>query len=175
MKRVLILSVSFVWLMVFVLACGQKVTEEQMFATAEDLESKTEYAAAATMLEKLVKTYPDGEKADQALIKLGAIYAANLGEYQKSVNMYIKLIENYPESDYISQSMFMIGYRYANDLKELDKAKEAYENFLEKYSDHELASSVRWELDHLGQDISEIEFLGEIGGDANTDESTEGQ
>jgi len=52
----------------------------------------------------------------------------------------------------------MIGYRYANDLNDLEKAKEAYNEFLQKYPEHELAPSVQWELDHLGQDISEIEL-----------------
>ncbi len=43
-----------------------------------------------------------------------------------------------------------------------DKAKKAYEEFLKEYPDHELAPSVKWELEHLGQDISQIDLkLGE--------------
>jgi len=175
MKRVLIFSLSLIWLLMFVIACGQKMTEEQMNATAEDLQNKEQFEDATKMLEKLVKTYPEGKKADEALYKLGVIYANNLKDYNKSVNAYKKLVNDYPESNYVIQSMFMIGYRYANDIKDLDKAKEAYENFLEKYPDHELATSVNWELEHLGQDISDIEFLGQMGDSTNTREPNEGQ
>ena len=58
----------------------------------------------------------------------------------------------------------MIGYRYANDIHDLDKAKAAYQEFLKKYPNHELASSVKWELAHLGQDLSEIEL--QLGSDS---------
>jgi len=81
-----------------------------------------------------------------------------LQEFEKSVAAYLRIVDEYPESQHVIQSTFMIGYRYANDMKEMDKAKTAYELFLEKYPDHELASSVKWELDHLGQDISEIDL-----------------
>ncbi|MDZ7262494.1 MAG: tetratricopeptide repeat protein, partial [candidate division KSB1 bacterium] len=56
-------------------------------------------------------------------------------------------------------AQFMIGYLYANEIKDLDKARSAYQVFLEKYPENELVPSVKWELDHLGKDISEIEFL----------------
>ena len=52
----------------------------------------------------------------------------------------------------------MIGYRYANDIKDYDKAKKYYQEFLKKWPMHELAASVKWELDHLGKDISELEL-----------------
>jgi hypothetical protein len=53
----------------------------------------------------------------------------------------------------------MIGYIYANHVKDFDKAKEAYNSFIEKYPEHELVTSVKWEIDHLGKDISEIDIF----------------
>ena len=53
----------------------------------------------------------------------------------------------------------MIGFIYANEVKNLDKAKEAYEKFLKAYPEHEMAKDAKWELDHLGQDIDDIEAL----------------
>lgn len=175
MKRVLIFSVSMVWLLVVVFACGQKMTEEQIFAKALDLENKEQFEDATKMYEKYVKTFPEGKKADEALYRLGTIYANSLKDYQKSVNAYKKLLNTHPESDYLIQSSFMIGYRYANDIKDLDKAREAYEQFIENFPDHELATSVKWELDHLGQDISDIEFLGQMGDSSSAGDSTEEQ
>jgi hypothetical protein len=53
----------------------------------------------------------------------------------------------------------MIGYIYANHLKDFEKARNHYNQFLEKYPQHELTTSVQWEIDHLGKDISEIDIF----------------
>jgi outer membrane protein assembly factor BamD (BamD/ComL family) len=141
-----------------VVGCGSKVTEEQLRAKALDFENKEMWDKEVEILEQLVKKFPGSDKADEYLYKLGVSYANNLKEFKKSVDAYQRLVTKYPNSKYVIQSTFMIGYRYANDIKDLDKAKQAYQSFLDKYPNHELASSVRWELDHLGQDISEIEL-----------------
>jgi outer membrane protein assembly factor BamD (BamD/ComL family) len=138
--------------------CGEKLTEEQQRAKATEYEQQARWEEAADSYEKLIKSYPNSESVDENLYKLAVIYANNLQEFGKSIAAYKRVIEEYPESQYVIQSTFMIGYRYANDLKDMDNAKTAYEQFLAKFPDHELASSVKWELDHLGQDISEIDL-----------------
>jgi tetratricopeptide (TPR) repeat protein len=140
------------------IGCGQKFTEEQLRAKAIDFENKEQWEEAAKAYDQVLKSYPKSEKADEVLYRLGVLYANNIKDFQKSVDSYKKLIQQYPKSSFVIQSTFMIGYRYANDLKNLDEARKAYQEFLEKYPNHELASSVRWELDHLGQDISEIDL-----------------
>jgi len=141
-----------------IMGCGQKLTEEQFRAKALDFENKELWDKEVEILEQMVKKYPNSEKVDEYLYKLGVSYANNLKEFKKSVDAYQRLVTKYPNSKYVIQASFMIGYRYANDIKDLDKAKKAYESFLEKYPNHELASSVNWELEHLGQDISDIEL-----------------
>ena len=138
--------------------CGEKLTEEQQRTKATEYEQQARWEEAAASYEKLIKSYPNSESVDEDLYKLAVIYANNLQEFEKSIAAYKRVVDEYPDSQYIIQSTFMIGYRYANDMKEMDKAKIAYEQFLEKFPDHELASSVKWELDHLGQDISEIDL-----------------
>ena len=153
------LKMGLFWIMISMIAgCGEKLTEEQLRAKATELEQQARWAEAANLYEKLVKSYAKSGNADKDLYKLAVIYANNLQEFEKSVTTYRRIVEEYPQSQYVIQSSFMIGYRYANDMKELDKARVAYEEFLKKYPDHELASSVRWELDHLGKDISEIDL-----------------
>ncbi len=150
--------IAAILLFSLVVGCGEKLTEEQLRAKALDYENKEQWDLAIKTYDRLLKAYPDSKKADEILYKMGVIYANNLKDYKKSVDAYKRLIKEYPNSSYVIQSSFMIGYRYANDIKDLDKAKKAYEEFLEKYPKHELASSVKWELEHLGQDISEIEL-----------------
>jgi len=152
-------SVIAALLLVSVLiGCGEKLTEEQLRSKALDYENKEQWDLAIKTYERLLKAYPDSKKADEILYRMGVIYANNLKDFKKSVESYKRLIKEYPKSSFVIQSTFMIGYRYANDIKDLDKARQAYQDFLKKYPNHELASSVKWELDHLGQDISEIEL-----------------
>jgi hypothetical protein len=53
----------------------------------------------------------------------------------------------------------MSAFIYANDLKDLEKARARYASFLEAFPQHELVPSVQWELEHLGQDISQIDLF----------------
>ena len=145
-------------MLVMVAGCGEKMTEDQLRANASDYESREQWKEAADMYSRLVKAYPKSSRADETLYRLGVLYANNLKDYQKSVEAYKQLINKYPKSNYIIQSSFMIGYRYANDIKDLDKAKKYYQEFLKKWPTHELASSVQWELEHLGKDISELDL-----------------
>lgn len=156
MRLFVFLSVSI--LLTILLSCGEKLTEQQLRALAIEYENKEMHEEEIEVYEKLVKQFPNSGRLDEDLYKLGVKYANNLKDFKKSVECYTKLVENFPESDYRPQSKFMIGYRYANDIKDLEKAKKNYEEFLEMYPDHELASSVKWELEHLGKDISEIDL-----------------
>ncbi|HOT96405.1 MAG TPA: tetratricopeptide repeat protein [bacterium] len=145
--------------MVAILAgCGEKMTEEQLRANAADFESREQWKQAVEMYARLVKAFPKSPRADETLYRLGVLYANNLKDYQQSVDAYKQLIRKYPKSNYVIQSSFMIGYRYANDIKDYDNAKKYYQEFLQKWPNHELASSVKWELEHLGKDISELDL-----------------
>jgi len=141
-----------------IVGCGEKLTEEQLRAKAMDYENKEQWDQVVKVYEELLKRFPDSEKTDVSLYLLGGLYASNFKDFDKSIEAYNRLIEKCPQSDLVVRAHFMIGYRYANDLKDLDKAREAYSKFLQKYPDHELSASVKWELDHLGQDISDIEL-----------------
>jgi TolA-binding protein len=142
--------------------CGQKMTEEQLYAQVLDFQGKQQWSELASTYENLVKSFPKSAKADEHLYNLGMVYANNTKEYQKAIDTWKRLLDKYPQSRLVINTKFMIGYCYANDMKVLDKAREAYQKFLADYPNHELAPSVQWELDHLGQDISEIDLnLGE--------------
>ena len=73
-------------------------------------------------------------------------------EFDKAVTMHQQLLEEYPESPHYPKSLFMVGFIYANHIKKLEKAEQVFKEFLQKYPDHELAPSVKWELEHLGQE-----------------------
>ncbi|MEE4312222.1 MAG: tetratricopeptide repeat protein [candidate division KSB1 bacterium] len=159
MPNILRSVIILVIILSFAAGCGERMTKEQMFALAEKHETQDNYESAMKTYSKIVKKFPDSEMADQAQYKIAYIYSNNLNDFEKSVESHKLLLEKYPESKYAVQSLFMIGFIYANNIQDLEKAKEYYKKFLETYPENELVSSVQWELDHLGQDINEIEFL----------------
>jgi outer membrane protein assembly factor BamD (BamD/ComL family) len=139
--------------------CAKKMTEEQLFAEAQKFEVKEDIDGALKVYEELSDRFPHSPHADSVLQKLGMIYLNKKEEFGKAVAAYERLVEKFPQSKYQAQSLFMIGYIYANHIKDFDKAKNHYNQFLEKYPKHELTTSVQWELDHLGKDISEIDIF----------------
>ncbi len=156
--------VASLLVLALVMGCGEKMTEEQLYAQALDFQSKQQWDDVVKTYEKLIKMYPESPKADEHLYNLGMVYANNVKAYDKAIKTWKKLIEQYPQSTRVVNTKFMIGYCYANNVGDLDKARAAYQDFLEEYPNHELAPSVQWELDHLGQDISDIELqLGDEG------------
>jgi outer membrane protein assembly factor BamD (BamD/ComL family) len=159
MKRALVVLGSLmIFALVCMVSCGQKVTEEQLNAKIMDFQDKQQWQDAATAYEKLIKSFPKSPKADENLYNLGMVFANNLKMHQKAIDAWKRLLKEYPSSRLIINTKFMIAYCYANDIKDLDKAGEAYKAFLKEYPNHELAPSVQWELDHLGQDISDIDL-----------------
>jgi len=159
MKRGLILVAALVLIW---MSCGEKMTEEQLYAQALDFQEKQQWEELSDAYVKLVKTYPKSPKADEHMYNLGMVYANNVKEYNKAITTWEKLLKNYPDSRLVVNTKFMIGYTYANYLGDLDKARESYEAFIAEYPEHELVPSVKWELNHLGEDISDIELqLGE--------------
>lgn len=153
------LYVTLILIMVILVAgCGEKLTEEQLAAKATDFQNKQQWEDLVQTYEKLVKTYPESPKAAERLYNSGMVYDNNMNEYEKAIQVWKTLLDKYPESHLVINTKFMIGYCYANHIKDMDKAREQYELFLKDYPDHELAPSVQWELDHLGQDISEIDL-----------------
>ncbi|MBL0060500.1 MAG: hypothetical protein IPP40_03175 [bacterium] len=56
----------------------------------------------------------------------------------------------------------MIGYLYANHLKDVEKAKAAYQSFIKSFPEDNLVKDAQWELDHLGQDVNQIDELNKM-------------
>jgi len=138
------------------LSCGSdKQSESELFNKASTFEDNKSYDEAIQGYEKVVREYPDGKMADEALEREAFLYYNNVHDFHKAIALHKRVIEEYPNSRSVARARFMIGFIYANDLKDYDLARTAYEQFLSHHPEDELAESVKWELEHLGQDISE--------------------
>ncbi len=144
-------------------SCAKKMSEEQLYAEAQNLEKQEKVDSLITIYEEFVDRFPKSEKADQALYRLALIYQNNKQDFKTAVAAHERLIKDYPQSRFVSQSHFMAAFIYANDLKDLEKARARYATFLEAFPQHELVPSVQWELKHLGQDISQIDLFSKLG------------
>ena len=80
----------------------------------------------------------------------------DLRDFHNAIVSYNKVLENFAGSAQEAQAQFMVGYYQANILSDIEQAKATYEIFLEKFPNHELAPSVKFELDYLGKSINEI-------------------
>ena len=154
---------SFILLIVMgsllIIGCGPKKTKEQLAAEAIEFEKNENFKEAIVVYEQLIKDYPRTIFADSILFIIGQMYSNNLLEFDNAIDAHKRLVKKYPDSRFGAQSLFMIGYHYANSINDTSEARKYYEKFLNQYPEHELVNSVRWELDHLGQDINEIDFL----------------
>jgi len=155
MKYALSLGLGL-WLVV--VSCGQRLTEEQLYAQAQAFEAKENFIDAVKSYEALVKGYPKGKYAAEAQYRIGLIYSNSLRDFAKAVAAYQQVAKKYPDSKFTVQSQFLIGFFYANELRDFDKAREAYTTFLQKYPNSDLADDVKWELDNLGKDPSQVIF-----------------
>lgn len=160
MKRVGILAGTVLFVAgVLLSGCGKKMTEQQYYNLATEYEQNEDFNKAAETFMTLYKRFPTGKHGAEALFKAALIYGNQLKNFQQAIAIHEQLIRTFPESKYAQQALFMIGFIYANDIKDFQKAKEYYNKFLERYPDNELVSSVKWELENLGKDINEINFL----------------
>ena len=159
MNRIASLIVFITLSFFLITSCGPKKTKEQLYAEALEFEKKENFKEAIATYEQLLKNYPQIDSADSILFKIGQMYSNNLLDFQHAIDAHKQLIKKYPNSKFSAQSLFMIGYHYANSISDTVEARKYYEKFLEQYPEHELAKSVQWELNYLGKDINEIDFL----------------
>lgn len=152
---------------------AQQLDEAGLLAEIESYESREEFENALILYNSFISRFPQSERMDEMLHKVGLLYLNTQEQYQRSIAAYERLLREHGQSKYAPQAQFMIGYIYANHLKDLGKAREAYETFRTKYPDHELIASVNWELEHLGQDISDIDIFanGKSQSGQNTDQA----
>lgn len=133
--------------------------EAELRAEIQSYEKQQDFNAALLLSQALVQRFPKSEGVDEMLQKIGMICLNNQQQYQRAVDAFQRLLADFPQSPHLPQAQFMIGYIYANHIKDLDKARIAYTAFKEKYPAHELTPSVNWELEHLGQDISDLNLF----------------
>ncbi len=158
MKNLLLIILSAV----FIFACNSN-KDKELFESASELYKANNFTAAVTEYEKLINEYPSSEYAEDSYFALAGIY--QMGKIQnlkhsesakKAVDYYQRFYSKYSNSEKAPKALFMIGFIRANDLSDFDSARISYNEFLTKYPEHELAPSVKLELENLGKTPEQI-------------------
>jgi len=141
----------------------QKQKEEDLYKTAmEDLKNGNTKSAIEN-LEKIIDQNPYSEIAPEAYFTLGSLYQSidddsvhRTVNYQKALSYYLELIDKFPNHKHTPEAIFMAGFISVEYLKDYQNASHYYKKFLKAYPDHELAVSVKAELENLGKSPEEI-------------------
>ena len=159
MKKVTLFLLLVFGAAVLLNSCGKKMTEQEYYDQAKAYEQNEEFDKAAETYLTLYKRFPAGEHGDEALFRAAIIQDNALKKPEMAVETLRRLLRAFPKSEYVPQAQFMIGFIYANSIKNYDKAREEYQKFLKEFPDNELVSSVKWELQNMGKDINQLDFL----------------
>ena len=85
----------------------------ELYEQAEKLFQAKAYEDALNVFDEYLVKYPDQPLADEALVKMGKIYAA-LGRDEAKINVYQRLVKDYPESWFVPDAMLEILATYYN-------------------------------------------------------------
>lgn len=138
-----------------VISCS-RVNEDELFQAAQTAYQQKKFQEAIQKYEELVDRFPQGKRAEMALLTLATIYNDDLQDYRKAISTYSKLRELFPNGQKAPMALFLIGFIYNNQLQQYDSARVAYEEFLAKYPNHEMTASAKFELDNLGKNPEEL-------------------
>lgn len=156
----LIIGLSLV--SIIVIGCEGTKTADEYYSAAEVERNAKNIKASLENLESLIKKFPEHALAPQAQYLIGDIYMNDLRDFENAIVSYKKVVDNFTGSTHEAQAQFMVGYVQANILNDFKQATATYNLFLDKFPDHELAPSVKFEMDNLGKDINDIPVLKHI-------------
>lgn len=137
---------------------AQSFEQEKLLSEIKTYETREDLESLLILYATFLKRFPDYPQSDELLQKLAWSYH-NRQEFQRAISTYQRLLEEKPQSQHAAQAQFMIGYIYANEIKDLERARQAYTAFQQKYPQHDLSDDVAFELEHLGKDINDFDFL----------------
>lgn len=156
---------TFFFLVVSILVlsgCSRK-TDQEYLQTAENDVKGNNISEAIESYQTLVDEYPQSKLAPDALYEMAALYQNNLiknltkkESLLKSVKIYRSVYDKYPKSKKAPMALFMSGFILANELNDYDNASKTYNLFLKEFPNHELSTSAKEELKHLGLTPEEI-------------------
>ena len=105
------------------------------------------YDEAVAAFNAFLRTYPNGDYADNAQFWLGEAHYANR-QYDQAIAEFQKLSEVYPSSPKVPDALLKVGYiRHAQG--DYDKARQVFEGVIQHYPDTAAARLAQQRLESL--------------------------
>jgi tetratricopeptide (TPR) repeat protein len=142
--------ISFPLFLSAVLLAGCSMSDEELWLKVEQAKENNNWDSTMTVAQRIIDEYPQGRYAGWARFAIAESYRFK-NQPREALGHYKLFISNYSDLQPAPVSLFLVGYIYGNNLQVPDSAKYYFEEFLTKYPDHELAPSVRLELESLGR------------------------
>lgn len=143
---------------------GFLLTEEIQFKMADVFMEEGEYYRAITEYKKFLILFPDSEKADYALFKIGMAYYRG-EEYDSSVKYFSVLEKKYKTSRHLPEASYYKGLSYWKS-KDGEKARTAFDTLTEVFPRSEFAplalvagSLVTFEEENVPASMKRLERL----------------
>jgi tol-pal system protein YbgF len=127
----------------------QKLSEEGIYQTAKQAFDQGDFELARERFQKLIKTYPKSNNADNAQFWIGEIYYQEKW-YEKAILEYQKVIENYPNGNKVQSSLLKQGFSFFN-LGDKANARLIFTELIKKYPKSNEAEIARKKLKGLAQ------------------------
>ncbi len=139
--------------LIFLSSC-HKLTDEELWLKVEAAKANSNWDSTQQVCQRILVEYPEGRYAPWARFGLAESYRFK-NQPREALDNYKLFYEQHPDMQPSALSLFLVGYIYNNDLQVHDSAKIFYEQFLQKFPSHDLAPTVKFELETLGKNPDE--------------------
>ena len=146
---------TFVVLIMTLLSCA-RMSEEEIWSKVEESRKRANHKETLQWYQTLLEKYPESPRTPEILWKAGTTCSNELKDYPAAVNYYKQFINRFPDHRDAPTALFLTGFFYNNEIKNIDSARVYYTEFMRRYPANELAMSVKFELDNLGKESSDV-------------------
>ncbi|MDD8018993.1 MAG: tetratricopeptide repeat protein [Bacteroidota bacterium] len=131
------------------------LTDDELWKKVESAKANNNWDSTLSVCQRILKEYPKGRFAGWARFGIAESYRFK-NQPREALDNYKLFYEQNPNMQPSALSLFLTGYIYNNNLQMYDSAKFFYGKFLEKYPQHDLAPTVRFELETIGKDPNQV-------------------
>jgi TolA-binding protein len=136
------------------LSAGCSLSDEELWLKVEQAKENNNWDSTMAVSQRILEEYPNGRYAGWARFALAESHRFK-NQPREALDNYKLFIRQYPDLQPAAVSLFLVGYIYGNNLQNNDSARFYLQEFLVKYPLHDLAPSVKLELESIGKSPQE--------------------
>lgn len=128
MKVLKVLAIMTMMLLLTI-SCEKKLSEMEYYQAATEAFNKQDFEKSVDYFEKIIKYYPESQRAADALFMLGYINANHTNDLEAAEKYYKQFIENFPDSELADDAQYELDH-LGKDINELPIFKDSLEDSL---------------------------------------------